>query len=100
MRLRQAADELPHSLQVSFHHMLDEIVRLSESLDNMDRHLIAWLAFEPDGPRLERISGVGVVTATTRPLSHSPTKWRASSGRYGHNRKTSTAMTRCASTPE
>jgi transposase len=56
VRLRQAADGLPHILQRNFHALIDEIVQLNERLQNMDRDLNALLANEPDGKRLQSIS--------------------------------------------
>jgi transposase len=64
LRLRQATDRLPHSLQRSLHELIDEIVHLGQSLDQMDRDLKALLNHEPDAQRLKSIAGVGVITAT------------------------------------
>ena len=64
LRLRLAADKLPHPLQRSFHELIDEIVTLSNQLEKLDRDLTAQLDHEPDAVRLKGISGVGVITAT------------------------------------
>ena len=64
LRLRQASEELPHLLQRNFHALVDDIVQLSDNLEQMDRDLKALLADEPDGLRLQTISGVGAITAT------------------------------------
>ena len=64
LRLRQSADDLPYPLQQSFHDMIDEVVRLGESLDKIDRTLTTLLASEADGARLKSISGIGAITAT------------------------------------
>lgn len=64
LRLRQAADNLPHVLQGNFHTLVDEIVQLSQQLQSMDRDLNALLANEPDGARLQSINGIGAITAT------------------------------------
>ena len=64
LRLRQGSEELPHLLQRNFHALVDDIVQLSENLEQMDRHLKTLLANEPDGVRLHSISGIGAITAT------------------------------------
>ena len=64
LRLRQASDDLPHILQQNFHTLIDEIVQLSNNLENMDRDLKTLLANEPDGVRLQTINGIGAITAT------------------------------------
>lgn len=64
LRLRRAADELPHPLQRSFHELIDEIVDLGQRLANLNRELKGLLANEPDGVRLSSINGIGVITAT------------------------------------
>jgi len=64
LRLRLAADDLPHPLQWSFHELIDEIVTLGNRLEQLDRDLTAQLDHEPDALRLSSISGIGVVTAT------------------------------------
>ena len=87
LRLRRAADELPYPLQRSFHVLVDEIVQLGQSLDNMDRELKAVLDNEPDAIRLKTINGVGVIIATAMlgrvPDIHAFKRGRAFSGWLG-----------------
>lgn len=64
LRLRRAAETLPHPLQRSFQALVDDIVTLDGQLRQLDHELAALCHDEPDAARLEGISGIGVVTAT------------------------------------